>query len=77
MSVDGLNIFVVCYRSNDCDIRIQLPSVGLEHCRLEVNENKEVIYINFYEINGSPLIFYIYMHIYVQALRSTCIKMCG
>jgi len=32
----------VCFRSNECDIRIQLPQVGGEHCRLEVNENKEV-----------------------------------
>jgi len=33
-------------RSNDCDIRIQLPQVGLEHCRIEVNENKEIFLVN-------------------------------
>ena len=30
-------------RSNDCDIRIQLPNVSKEHCRINVNEKGEVI----------------------------------
>ena len=30
------------HRKIDCDIRIQLPQVSKEHCRVEINENKEV-----------------------------------
>lgn len=29
-------------RKPDCDIRIQLPQVSKEHCRIDLNENKEV-----------------------------------
>ena len=29
-------------RSNDCDIRIQLPNVSKEHCKIDVNEKGEV-----------------------------------
>ncbi len=32
-----------CFRKLDCDIRIQLPQVSKEHCKIELNENKEVI----------------------------------
>lgn len=32
-----------CVRKLDCDIRIQLPQVSKEHCKIELNENKEVI----------------------------------
>ncbi len=31
------------YRKPDCDIRIQLPEVSKEHCRIDLNENKEVM----------------------------------
>ena len=30
-------------RSNDCDIRIQLPMVSKEHARIDVTEQKQVI----------------------------------
>lgn len=30
-------------RKPDCDIRIQLPQVSKEHCRIDLNENKEVM----------------------------------
>jgi len=33
-------------RSNDCDIRIQLPNVSKEHCRIEVNNDKSVCHVN-------------------------------
>ena len=29
-------------RAETCDIRVQLPTVSDEHCRIEVNENDEV-----------------------------------
>ena len=29
-------------RAEGCDIRVQLPTVSEEHCRVEVNENGEV-----------------------------------
>ncbi len=35
--------FFYCFRKLDCDIRIQLPQVSKEHCKIELNENKEVI----------------------------------
>ena len=36
-----LPCFCLC-SSNDCDIRIQLPNVSKEHCRLDVNQDGEV-----------------------------------
>ncbi|XP_072335287.1 proliferation marker protein Ki-67 isoform X2 [Scyliorhinus torazame] len=42
-------------RKTDCDIRIQLPHVSKEHCKLEVNENNEVILINLSEVNRTRL----------------------
>nr|XP_060623018.1 LOW QUALITY PROTEIN: proliferation marker protein Ki-67 [Anolis sagrei ordinatus] len=33
-------------RKKECDIRIQLPEVSKEHCKIEVNENKEVTLFN-------------------------------
>ncbi|XP_032889579.1 proliferation marker protein Ki-67 isoform X2 [Amblyraja radiata] len=42
-------------RKTDCDIRIQLPHVSKEHCKLEVNENNEVILINLSEVNQTLL----------------------
>uniref|UniRef100_A0A3P8ZWP0 FHA domain-containing protein n=1 Tax=Esox lucius TaxID=8010 RepID=A0A3P8ZWP0_ESOLU len=38
-------------RKPDCDIRIQLPQVSKEHCRIELNENKEVILTNLSSVN--------------------------
>ncbi|XP_042364200.1 proliferation marker protein Ki-67 [Plectropomus leopardus] len=38
-------------RRPDCDIRIQLPQVSKEHCRIELNENKEVILTNLSSVN--------------------------
>ncbi len=29
-------------RNENCDIRVQLPDVANEHCRISVNENKQV-----------------------------------
>ncbi|XP_048842963.1 proliferation marker protein Ki-67 [Brienomyrus brachyistius] len=47
-------------RKPECDIRIQLPQVSKEHCRIELNENKEVILTNLSSvnptlINGKPI----------------------
>ncbi|CAN9508526.1 unnamed protein product [Ophioblennius macclurei] len=38
-------------RKSDCDIRIQLPQVSKEHCRIDLNENKEVILTNLSSVN--------------------------
>ncbi|XP_076615283.1 proliferation marker protein Ki-67 [Chaetodon auriga] len=38
-------------RKPDCDIRIQLPQVSKEHCRIDFNENKEVILTNLSSVN--------------------------
>uniref|UniRef100_A0A8C4SBV1 FHA domain-containing protein n=1 Tax=Erpetoichthys calabaricus TaxID=27687 RepID=A0A8C4SBV1_ERPCA len=38
-------------RKPDCDIRIQLPHVSKEHCKLEINENKAVILTNLSLVN--------------------------
>ena len=29
-------------RNENCDIRVQLPAVAGEHCKISVNENKQV-----------------------------------
>ncbi|XP_062927878.1 proliferation marker protein Ki-67 isoform X2 [Mobula hypostoma] len=42
-------------RKSECDIRIQLPHVSKEHCKLEVNENNEVILTNLSEVNQTLL----------------------
>eukprot|EP00062_Callorhinchus_milii_P001283 gi/632936283/ref/XP_007894299.1/ PREDICTED: antigen KI-67 isoform X2 [Callorhinchus milii] len=42
-------------RKIDCDIRIQLPHVSKEHCKLEVNENNEVILSNLSDVNRTSL----------------------
>ncbi|XP_045925064.1 proliferation marker protein Ki-67 isoform X1 [Micropterus dolomieu] len=47
-------------RKPDCDIRIQLPQVSKEHCRIDLNENKEVILTNLSSVNptrvnGKPM----------------------
>ncbi|XP_028989086.1 proliferation marker protein Ki-67 [Betta splendens] len=38
-------------RKPDCDIRIQLPHVSKEHCRIDLNENKEVVLTNLSSVN--------------------------
>ncbi|XP_036936733.1 proliferation marker protein Ki-67 isoform X2 [Acanthopagrus latus] len=38
-------------RKPDCDIRIQLPQVSKEHCRIDLNENKEVVLTNLSSVN--------------------------
>ncbi|XP_016336580.1 antigen KI-67-like isoform X2 [Sinocyclocheilus anshuiensis] len=38
-------------RKLDCDIRIQLPQVSKEHCKIELNENKELILTNLSSVN--------------------------
>ncbi|XP_063049369.1 proliferation marker protein Ki-67-like [Engraulis encrasicolus] len=38
-------------RKIECDIRIQLPQVSKEHCRVEINENKEVVLTNLSSVN--------------------------
>ncbi|XP_051925574.1 proliferation marker protein Ki-67 isoform X3 [Hippocampus zosterae] len=38
-------------RNADCDVRIQLPQVSKEHCRIDLNENKEVILTNLSSVN--------------------------
>ncbi|XDV44918.1 hypothetical protein PO909_013131 [Leuciscus waleckii] len=38
-------------RKLDCDIRIQLPQVSDEHCKIELNENNELILTNLSSVN--------------------------
>ncbi|XP_015262025.1 PREDICTED: antigen KI-67 [Gekko japonicus] len=42
-------------RKKECDIRIQLPQVSKEHCKIEVNENKEAVLINLSTVNPTQL----------------------
>ncbi|KAM6265810.1 proliferation marker protein Ki-67 [Porphyrio hochstetteri] len=42
-------------RRTECDIRIQLPQVSKEHCKIEVNENKEAILTNLSSVNPTQL----------------------
>ncbi|NXK73348.1 KI67 protein, partial [Amazona guildingii] len=42
-------------RRTECDIRIQLPQVSKEHCKIEVNENKRAILINLSTVNPTQL----------------------
>ncbi|XP_068807526.1 proliferation marker protein Ki-67 isoform X3 [Struthio camelus] len=42
-------------RKIECDIRIQLPQVSKEHCKIEVNENKEAILTNLSTVNPTQL----------------------
>ncbi|KFV20246.1 Antigen KI-67, partial [Tauraco erythrolophus] len=43
------------HRRTECDIRIQLPQVSKEHCKIEVNENKEAILTNLSTVNPTQL----------------------
>ncbi|RXM36007.1 Receptor-type tyrosine-protein phosphatase epsilon [Acipenser ruthenus] len=51
----GNHPIIVHCRKPDCDIRIQLPHVSKEHCKIEVNENKEVIVTNLSTVNPTRL----------------------
>ncbi|XP_042647768.1 proliferation marker protein Ki-67 isoform X3 [Tyto alba] len=42
-------------RRTECDIRIQLPQVSKEHCKIEVNENKEAVLTNLSTVNPTQL----------------------
>ncbi|NXL84359.1 KI67 protein, partial [Alectura lathami] len=42
-------------RRTECDIRIQLPQVSKEHCKIEVNENKEAVLTNLSAVNPTQL----------------------
>ncbi|XP_053548483.1 proliferation marker protein Ki-67 isoform X2 [Bombina bombina] len=42
-------------RKAECDIRIQLPHVSKEHCKVEVKPNKEVIVTNLSTVNPVQL----------------------
>ncbi|XP_029104772.1 proliferation marker protein Ki-67 isoform X3 [Scleropages formosus] len=42
-------------RAPECDIRIQVPEVSKEHCRIELNENKEVILTNLSLVNPTRI----------------------
>ncbi|KAM6305988.1 proliferation marker protein Ki-67 [Aegotheles albertisi] len=42
-------------RRTECDIRIQLPQVSKEHCKIELNENKEAILTNLSTVNPTKL----------------------
>ncbi|XP_048026876.1 proliferation marker protein Ki-67 isoform X3 [Megalobrama amblycephala] len=42
-------------RKLDCDIRIQLPQVSKEHCKIELNENKELILTNLSSVNPTRI----------------------
>ncbi|KAM3666433.1 proliferation marker protein Ki-67 [Ammospiza maritima maritima] len=42
-------------RKSECDIRMRLPWVSNEHCRIEVNENKEAVLTNLSSVNPTQL----------------------
>ncbi|KAJ8365507.1 hypothetical protein SKAU_G00143380 [Synaphobranchus kaupii] len=42
-------------RKPDCDIRIQLPQVSKDHCRIDLNENKEVMLTNLSSVNPTRI----------------------
>ncbi|NXX60415.1 KI67 protein, partial [Scopus umbretta] len=42
-------------RRTECDIRIQLPQVSKEHCKIEINKNKEAILTNLSTVNPTQL----------------------
>ncbi|XP_061491643.1 proliferation marker protein Ki-67 isoform X2 [Rhineura floridana] len=49
-------------RKRECDIRIQLPQVSKEHCKIEVNENKEATLFNLSSANPTELNGSIFQH---------------
>ncbi|XP_068545308.1 proliferation marker protein Ki-67 isoform X6 [Anas acuta] len=52
--LQDLNSFIQLRRT-ECDIRIQLPQVSKEHCKIEVNENEEAILTNLSTVNPTQL----------------------
>ncbi|XP_041367933.1 mucin-2-like [Gigantopelta aegis] len=42
-------------RSNECDIRIQLPTVSKEHCRMDVNSDAQVFVTNLSQTNPTQV----------------------
>ncbi|XP_030806929.1 proliferation marker protein Ki-67 isoform X3 [Camarhynchus parvulus] len=42
-------------RKSECDIRMRLPWVSNEHCRIEINENKEAVLTNLSSVNPTQL----------------------
>ncbi|XP_071419832.1 proliferation marker protein Ki-67 isoform X2 [Pithys albifrons albifrons] len=42
-------------RKTECDIRMRLPWVSSEHCKIEINENKEAVLINLSTVNPTQL----------------------
>ncbi|XP_074401507.1 proliferation marker protein Ki-67 isoform X2 [Zonotrichia albicollis] len=42
-------------RKSECDIRMRLPWVSNEHCRIQINENKEAVLTNLSSVNPTQL----------------------
>ncbi|NXA03241.1 KI67 protein, partial [Sapayoa aenigma] len=42
-------------RKGECDIRMRLPWVSNEHCKIEINENKEAVLTNLSAVNPTQL----------------------
>ncbi|CAN8215772.1 unnamed protein product [Coccothraustes coccothraustes] len=42
-------------RKTECDIRMRLPWVSNEHCKIEINENKEAVLTNLSSVNPTQL----------------------
>uniref|UniRef100_A0A674GXX2 Marker of proliferation Ki-67 n=1 Tax=Taeniopygia guttata TaxID=59729 RepID=A0A674GXX2_TAEGU len=42
-------------RKTECDIRMRLPWVSNEHCKIEINENKEAVLTNLSLVNPTQL----------------------
>ncbi|XP_016155037.1 PREDICTED: antigen KI-67 isoform X2 [Ficedula albicollis] len=42
-------------RKSECDIRMRLPWVSNEHCKIEINENKEAVLTNLSTVNPTQL----------------------
>ncbi|NXM81843.1 KI67 protein, partial [Oenanthe oenanthe] len=42
-------------RKSECDIRMRLPWVSNEHCKIEINENKQAVLTNLSTVNPTQL----------------------
>ncbi|NXR26952.1 KI67 protein, partial [Cinclus mexicanus] len=42
-------------RKAECDIRMRLPWVSHEHCKIEINENKQAVLTNLSTVNPTQL----------------------
>ncbi|NXR72155.1 KI67 protein, partial [Pycnonotus jocosus] len=42
-------------RKTECDIRMRLPWVSNEHCKIDINENKEAVLTNLSTVNPTKL----------------------